>query len=197
MRIIGITGGSGAGKSTVLKALMKIGAKTLDCDEVYHDLLINNVEMTAEIDAHFKGVSDNGKIDRKKLGEIVWRDPASLQDLNDITHKYISHEIDRQINEFRKQGEHTVAIDAIALIESGQSKKCEDVIGVLAPVEKRISRIMERDGLTKTQAEMRINAQKPDSFFRLNCSHILENDLDTLKEFENKCDEYFSIYKGD
>jgi len=191
MYIFGITGGSGAGKSTAVNALIKIGAKGLDCDEIYHDLLINCRQMTEEIETRFNGVSENGKVNRKKLGDIVWRDPDSLRDLNGITHKYIENEIDKRINDFRSQNEHTVAIDAIALIESGQKEKCDEVIGIIAPAEDRISRIMKRDGLSKKQAELRINAQKPDSFYRINCDHVLENNFASLVEFETECEKFF------
>ena len=194
MFIIGITGGSGAGKSTAVNALIKLGAKTLDCDEIYHDLLLNCDEMIIEIKTRFYDVMTDGIIDRKKLGEIVWREPDALLDLNTITHKYISSEIDRRLNAFREQGAHTAAIDAIALIESGQNKKCDNVVGVITPVEKRISRIMERDGITKEQAEMRINAQKPDSFYRLNCDFCLENSYDSPEEFEKECSDYFKTF---
>jgi len=190
MYIIGITGGTGAGKSTAVKALQMLGAKALDCDLIYHELLSDNADMISEIAAHFKDVAPNGEIDRRKLSEIVWSDADSLQELNKITHKYVEDEIDRRVAAFKDQGVKLVAIDAIALVESGQNKKCNVVIGVVAPQESRVLRIMERDGLTRENALMRINAQKPESFFRDNCDYILENDH-TKAEFEDRCIGYF------
>jgi len=192
MYIIGITGGTGAGKTSAMNALQSFGAILLDCDEIYHELLKNNAEMKAEIEARFTNVTTEGNIDRQKLGKIVWNDPDALQDLNDITHKYVSSDIEWRIIAYTAQGGDLAAIDAIALIESGQSKKCDVIIGVTAPVEKRISRIMDRDGLTKDQAGTRINAQKPESFYIENCDYILENIYDTQDLFENKCKEFFS-----
>jgi len=191
MYVIGITGGTGAGKTSAMNALRSFGAILLDCDEIYHDLLKTNNDMKAEINTRFENVSENGEIDRHKLGDIVWNDPNALQDLNNITHRYISGDIEWRIIAYKAQGGDLAAIDAIALIESGQKAKCDVVVGVTAPLEKRIARITERDGLTREQAMMRINAQKPESFYIENCDYILENTYDTQAEFEEKCKEFF------
>jgi len=167
----------------------------IDCDEVYHELLISNVDMIREIKNCFKDVADDGIINRQKLGDIVWNDPEALQKLSSITHKYVSTEIDKRINTFREQGASIVAIDAIALIESGQSKRCDGIVGVTAPVESRILRIMKRDNITKEVAQARINAQKPESFYKENCDYILENTCNTQEAFEEKCIKFFSELK--
>jgi len=193
MQIFGITGGTGAGKSSAALALRSLGAQTLDCDKIYHDLLLSNISMIDEIGAHFSGVvSDaDGAVDRRKLSEIVWSDPVSLQELNNIAHKYVNDEVDRRVASFKEQGAKAVAIDAIALIESGQGKKCDYLIGIVAPQEKRIARIVGRDKITREQALKRVNAQQSESFFRENCDYILENGFDTEAEFEAYCIEFF------
>jgi len=191
MYIIGITGGTGAGKTSAMNVLQSFGAILLDCDEIYHDLLHTNKEMKKEIETRFENVTEAGEIDRHKLGEIVWSDPAALLDLNTITHRYVSGDIEWRIIAYKAQGGDLAAIDAVALIESGQNVKCDVVIGVIAPLEKRLSRIMNRDGLTEEQALKRINAQKPESFYIENCDHILENIFETQEEFENKCKDFF------
>jgi len=199
MYIIGITGGTGAGKTSAVKSLQALGALALDCDKIYHELLLNNSDLKDDIESHFKGVTTDGTIDRQKLGAIVWENPGSLRELNAITHKYISAEIQRRISEFKAQDGKIVAIDAIALIESGQNEICDVVIGVTAPQEKRIQRIMERDNITQERALMRVNAQQTESFYRDNCDHILENVYDTQGEFEEKCLRFFIelIEKGE
>ena len=191
MYIIGITGPTGAGKASALQALQALGALTLDCDKVYHEMLLSNTEMTAEIKARFKGALTKGEIDRNKLGKLVWDDPAALRELNKITHSYIIGEVDHRISSFKAQGGFVAAIDAIALTESGQSERCDIVVGVIAPAKARISRIMKRDKLTSEQAQARICAQQQDSYYKENCDHILENTFETQEEFKQECTEFF------
>ncbi|MCL2223163.1 MAG: dephospho-CoA kinase [Oscillospiraceae bacterium] len=191
MYIIGITGPSGAGKSSAMHALESLGALSLDCDEIYHKLLISSEHMTSEIINRFGDVSTGGKIDRKKLREIVFNDAVALEALNTITHKYVWEELDREIRAFNKRGGEIASVDAIALFESSFNKECDVVVGVLAPKEQRISRIMKRDGLTREQAESRVFAQQDDSFYIHNCDYILENPYKNQREFMTKCIEFF------
>jgi dephospho-CoA kinase len=189
--IIGITGGTGAGKSTAIQALQEMGAFTLNCDVIYHQLLTTSIKMKTEIETYFKEVSTNGEIDRSKLAKIVLSDADSLKKLNQITHKFIKNEIEQRIDSFKKQGGKIVAIDAIALIESGQSEKCNIVVGVTASPEVRMSRIINRDSLTNDLAQLRINAQQPESYYIENCDYILENNYNTEAVFKEKCIEFF------
>ena len=197
MFIIGITGGSGSGKTSALRALESLGALALDCDAIYHELLANDTELKSELGDRFDGVLHDETIDRKRLGEIVFNDPSALLDLNAITHKYVSKEIAERLAEWESRGGKVAAIDAIALIESGRAERCDVTVGVTAPRELRISRIMARDGITRDEAEMRINAQKPDSFFKDNCNYLLEGIYDSPEEFEGVCKVFFEKLIGD
>ena len=191
MYIIGITGQTGAGKTSALKAVQSLDALTLDCDDIYHEALLSNMEMTAEIQARFSEVITDGKVDRQKLGAIVLSDPTALSELGEITHKYIIEEIDRRIDSFKAQGGRIAFIDAVALIESGQGDACDVIIGIIAPIETRISRITKRDRITREQAEMRLKAQQPEDFYIKNCDYILDNTYNNLGEFEDKCRDFF------
>ena len=188
MRIVGVTGGSGCGKTTFLQALEKQGAMVLDCDEVYHELLKTSKPMLDAIDARFPGVVENGALQIKKLGEIVFHDEQALADLNTITHRYVTEEIQRRLREHAKNGGTSAAIDAIALIESGAGELCDLIVGVTAPREARIERLLKREGVTRAYAESRIDAQKPNEWFEEHCDRILENNH-TLQAFEQQCEK--------
>lgn len=185
MKIIGITGPTGAGKTTALGALRELGAWMIDADEVYHRLLEESAPLREALTARFGDIQDkSGKIDRKKLGNVVFGDPTALSDLNAITHRFIGEEIDRQLSAARAEGRSAAAIDAIALIESGLGDRCDAVVGVIASAELRVRRIMAREGIPETYARKRVNAQQGEEFFRTHCDYLLENtEHDTPEAF--------------
>ena len=177
MKRIGITGPTGAGKTTALNALSSLGAHIIDCDQVYHQLLECSAPMGQALTGRFgPDILDSaGAIDRKKLAGVVFSDPAALADLNRITHRFVLEEIDRQAGQARAEGRPAVGIDAIALIESGVGATCDAVVGILAPAELRVARIMAREGISEEYARQRVQAQQGEEFFRAHCGYILEN----------------------
>ena len=178
MKIIGITGPTGAGKTTVLSALEELGAAVIDCDAAYHELLEHNGDMLDELRRRFgPSVFDGqGRLERKALGAVVFRDPAALADLNGITHRYVNDEIDRRIAQAQAEGRPAVAVDAIALLEGGLRDKCDVTVAVTAPADIRVRRIMAREGIPEDYARTRAAAQKPDSYFEERCDHVFCND---------------------
>ena len=178
MTIIGITGGSGCGKTTALKELEKRGALVLDCDAVYHELLDLDKEMIAELDHAFPGTVENGTLQRRKLADTVFREPDKLTLLNEITHRHVGEEIKHRLRGWAMQGGKLAALDAIELISSGASKMCDFTLAVTASDETRIARIMVRDGISREQAELRIRAQRPNAYFEEICDYSLSNDSD-------------------
>ena len=142
--IIGITGGTGCGKPTLLETIEEAGGLVLDCDEIYHELLLSDREMLAAIDARFPGTVEDGVLQRKKLGTIVFSDENALLDLNRITHSAVKREALRRL----EMGPKLAAIDAIGLFEGGLAELCDITVAITAPVEDRVKRIMLRDGIS-------------------------------------------------
>ena len=190
MTIIGITGPSGGGKSTALAAVDALGGLALECDEIYHQLTQSNAEMLSELNARFPGVVTAGVLDRRELGNIVFADPGALSDLGDITHKYVTLEVERRLRDWAWRGGTLAGIDAVALIESGAVKLCTRVYGVTAPAEIRIERIMARDGISRERAIQRVTAQQSDEFYARNCDEVLQNSGGS-EEFKLSCEELF------
>ena len=190
MNIIGITGGTGCGKTTALNELERRGALLIDCDAVYHRMLETDRPMLDEIEKYFPGAVIDGKLDRKALGAVVFTDEEALRDLNIITHRHINLEIRRILREHAMNGGTLAAIDAIELFSSGLAKRCTATIGVIADREVRIDRIMRRDGISREYAMMRVNAQRPNEYFIQKCSHVLENN-GSQEEFIEKCRKTF------
>ena len=180
--IIGITGGTGCGKTTLLNLIRERDGMILDCDAVYHELLQKDCEMLGAIEARFPGVVEDGALNRKKLGAIVFADEKALLDLNAITHTAVKREVLRRLECLPR----LAAIDAIGLFEGGLAELCDVTVAVTAPQEDRVRRLMARDGISEDYARARISAQKDESWFREKCGYCLEND-GGIDDFRVKC----------
>ena len=180
--IIGITGGTGCGKTTLLTEIEKLGGLVLDCDAIYHDLLRSDKAMLSAIETRFPGVVEDGQLNRKKLGAIVFADKQALQDLNFITHGAVKAAVLCKL----ESQPALAAIDAIALFEGGLAELCDLTVAVTAPVEVRVKRLMSRDNIPEDYARNRIAAQHDANWFRERCDEILENN-GNLDTFQCKC----------
>lgn len=193
MLVIGITGPTGAGKTTALNALTALGGRIVDADAVYHQLTATSPALRRELEARFGPVYADGDLDRKKLGQVVFQDPQALADLNTITHKYVAQETRRQIDEARQAGAPAVGIDAIALLESPLAAYCDCTVAVTAPEELRVKRIMAREGISEEYARLRVEAQKPSAWFQEHCDYTLENtEADTPETFAQRARTFFA-----
>ena len=180
--ILGITGGTGCGKTTLLKVIEEHGGLILDCDTIYHELLTTDKSLLSSIETRFPGTVEDGILQRKKLGSIVFSDEKALLDLNRITHSAIKAEVLRRLESSPK----LAAIDAIALFEGGLAELCDVTVAVTAPEEVRVRRLMLRDNISESYARSRIAAQHKEDWFREHCNCTLENS-GTEIQFREKC----------
>lgn len=199
MRVIGITGPTGAGKTTALRVLEGLGGTIIDADAVYHDLTGRSAPLRQELCARFGPVYDGDVLDRKKLGAVVFQDEKALAELNAITHKYVVEEVRRQVEGAARDGLPAAAIDAIALFESGLDRICDCLVAVVAPEDLRVRRIMAREGISEEYARMRVSAQHDSDWFSSRCQYTLENSqADTRETFSRRARTLFEqILKGE
>ena len=180
--ILGITGGTGCGKTTLLTCIGSQGGLILDCDAIYHDLLRTDPALLGAIEKRFPGTVENGVLQRKKLGKLVFSDEKALNDLNKITHSAVKAEVLRRL----AHKPQLAAIDAIGLFEGGLAELCDVTVAVTAPEEVRLRRLMIRDGIDRDYAKRRIAAQKSAEWFRERCDFCLENN-GTQADFQETC----------
>ncbi len=189
MLIIGITGPSGSGKGAASSYLYSKGAKIIDADAVYHSLITPPSPCIDELVSAFgKGILlEDGGIDRKSLSKLVFGDEnkEKLSLLNKITHKYVIERINETLADYESAGAVACVIDAPLLIEAGIHKDCGVTVAVLANKDTRIERIMQRDGIDRSAAEIRVNSQKPDEFYKDNSHETVYNDGDLASLAQN------------
>jgi dephospho-CoA kinase len=179
MRIIGITGGIGTGKSTILHILEReYGAYIVEADKLAHRLMEPGQPVFSKIVEHFGGqiLDEEGKIHRSKLGNIVFQNEKELMVLNQIVHPAVKKYILNDIEEKKKQ--NAVAyyvIEAALLIEDGYRSICDELWYIHVEKQERIRRLIQGRGGTKEKWESVISSQSADEFYQKNCDVIVEN----------------------
>ena len=184
MIILGITGGSGTGKTTVSNLLSGFGVDVIDCDLVARKIVEPNMPALDEIEDFFgkEYINPDKTLNRKKLAKLVFNSPDMLLKLNEITHKYVEEYIDLYIKNSQSE---IVGIDAAALIESGIYKKCNFVLSVLADKNIRVKRITNRDNISHSDALSRVNAQKNNEYY-IEKSHYIVYNNTNIDEINNQ-----------
>lgn len=191
MKVIGLTGGTGSGKSVVSKSLAAAGAVIVDADKIAHEIILKGEPAYMEIIEYYgTGILDDEKnIIRKKLGEIVFNDKEKLAFLNQCTHKYITAEVKRQIAAAKEEGKAAaIIVDAPLLLEAGLEKVCDLVWVVYAEPEVRAQRVMARDGITYELAKARIANQKSWEEYKQAADAVIDNSKD-LEHLEGQLAE--------
>ncbi len=180
MKILGVTGGIGAGKSMVTQCFKELGAAIVDADAIARSVLNQDGAAYSTVVCNFglEILNDDKEINRSKLAEMVFSDPQKLQELNAITHPCVFAEMERQIEEAT---EELVCLDVPLLFSCEFPFHCDKTLAVLAPKELRIERVMKRDGALREAIEARMAAQYDDETFRSMADYCIVNDGDVMQ----------------
>lgn len=192
--LVGITGGSGCGKSVAAEVFESFGAEIIDADKTARAVTKKGEKALAEIEKTFGSeyLDENGELLRKKLGSLVFSDMKMLDKLNFIIGKYIREEIEKKI---RNSTADISILDAPLLFEYGLEKECDAVIAVLSDRKSRLERIVKRDGISYKDAENRINSQKKDEYYLEKADYMVYNNstreemYDQIKKIIDKLKE--------
>lgn len=189
--ILGVTGNIATGKSTVVKMLEEKGAHHIDSDVVYHELIAPGQPLLAEIADHFGQhiLTEDGSLDRKALGAIVFSDATRLKELDALTHPTILAEVDRRAFAI---DDGVVILDAVKLIESGHYEVCDAVWLITAPEDVQIGRVVARNNVDEEEAQRRVAAQSPMEPKRAVADLEIVND-GSLEELRVKVDAAWSV----
>jgi dephospho-CoA kinase len=186
MKVIGLTGGIGVGKSTVLAVLHDLGARVIEADEVGHQIYRRGTEGWRRVVERFgKGIlSADREIDRRHLGETVFADPKALADLNAAVHPLMHEEIRTRLKALEDHGPAAVVIDAALLLEAGWDDLVSEVWVVTASPEQASDRLQHQRGLSDAQVRQRMDAQASQEWKLQQADVVIENNgnLDSLRQ---------------
>lgn len=189
MTVIGLTGNSGTGKSSVAKVMEKYGALILDCDKIAHEnMAVGGCAYDEIVSAFGKDILNSDKtINRKALGNIVFNDSQKLSILNKITHSKITQRVK---DEIAKASCKCVVIGAPLLIEAGLDAIADKVWVVTADTEVRIERIMNRDGISRQEVLSRFSKQTPAEVLEKKADLIIDHSQNDFEKLENEIYDY-------
>ena len=175
--IIGLTGQTGAGKTTAATCFVEQGIPVIDADKIAREIVKPGQPTLQKLVEEFSHhiLLPDGQLNRAALAKIVFSDETALQRLNEITHPIIRRQIDILVEKYQKEGHTMVVVDAPQLFESGANQMCDRIVAVIASPEIRLERIMQRDGINQEMAQKRIAAQKSEAFFLVHSDYVLEN----------------------
>lgn len=183
VNIVGLTGQSGAGKTTASHLFSDCGISVIDCDEVAREVA-DIQDFLEETEIHFPGCVDDGALDRRKLAGIVFNNSEKLRLYTSLIFPYITSLVFKRIRELKAIGKRLIILDAPTLFESGLDEICSAVIGVVAPFEVKLRRILERDNIPVELVRSRISSQHDEMYFSERSDYVIVNDgdLQTLEQ---------------
>ena len=193
MKVIGLTGGIGSGKSTVSQYLAELGAAVIDADKVGHEAFKPNTAAWHDVVAAWGSdvLAPGGEVDRKKLGQIVFSNPEALSRLNQIMHPRMYDMMKAQIEEYRRQGAAVVMVEAAILIEANWTPLVDEVWVAVAPESMVIERVKQQRGQEAAQTQARIRSQLPAEERVKQADVVIEND-GSLEELKAKVKELWA-----
>jgi dephospho-CoA kinase len=196
MKVIGLTGGIGSGKSTVSQFLVELGAIIIDADKIGHEVFKPGTEAWREVVSAFgkRILADDGAIDRKKLSTIVFGNPETRTRLNEIMHPRIYEVVKAQIEECRRKGVSVAVLEASLLIEAGWTSLVDEVWVTTAPEAIVLKRLKERVGLSEAESRARIRSQLPSKERLKYANVVIDTDCD-LEELGAKVKELWQKFK--
>ncbi len=191
MKIIGLCGQSGAGKTTALETFLSLGWAVIDCDLIARQVTERGSECLSELVEFFGSsiLDGDGSLKRRTLADLAFSDEKRLEALNRITHAHILKAVFFQIEKCREKNYPAVVVDAPTLFESGLDRDCDLTLAICAPKEIRIERIMKRDGISLERAEARISRQISEDELERLCDRVICND-GSETEFKEKIKNY-------
>ena len=185
MKVIGLTGGIGSGKSTVAGYLAEMGAAVIELDKVGHEVLRSGSTTFSKVVGEFgrEILDTRGEIDRAKLAEIVFKDPDALACLNRIVHPAIDKILLERIEKYRRQGVKAVVLEAAAMLEAGKAAQADEIWVTTAPEAIILKRLRERSGYSEEEAKARIKSQLSDKERLRHADVVIDTDgtLDEVK----------------
>jgi dephospho-CoA kinase len=198
--VVGLTGQTGAGKTTVCDVFSKNGFSVINADKIARIVVEKGKPCLEDIKEFFgsRVICSDGSLDRRMLASMVFTDKSKLEILNSITYPYITSEILSTIKAFSAEGKKLILLDAPTLFESRTDDFCELIISVISREDLRKVRIMKRDGITEQEAVSRMNSQHEEEFFRNNSDFIIKNNGDAenlynvAKEVSDKIKDYYA-----
>jgi dephospho-CoA kinase len=185
MRVIGLTGGIGSGKSTVAGYLAGLGAAVIDLDKVGHGVIRSGSQVFRQVVSEFgEGLLNaDGEIDRTRLGDIVFKNPQALARLNRIVHPAIDKVVTDRVEAYRRQGKKVVVLEAAAILEAGRAAQANEIWVTVAPEAAVLQRLRARSGYSEEESNARLRSQLSSEERIKHADVVIDNDgtLDELK----------------
>ena len=185
MRVIGLTGGIGSGKSTVARYLAGLGAVVIDLDKVGHEVLKSGSQAFNRVVSEFGKdiLNASGEIDRARLGNLVFKNQKALLRLNRIMHPAIDEIVNKKIEKYRRRGVKVVVLEAAAMLEAGRAAQADEIWVTIAPETTVLHRLSERSGYSEKESRARIRSQLANEERIEQANVVIDTDcsLDELK----------------